>query len=168
MTKLFTIGYEGTDLPEFLATLKRARASVLLDVRELPISRRKGFSKTVLQRALAEVGIAYRHEKRLGSPKAVRYELRENWDYKRFFLKFSQHLRRQDDLLGLLAEELKGNVVLMCYERDHTTCHRRAVVDDLAHRMDLEPIHLTVGAENECREARKTPHPHLGKSLSAA
>ena len=44
MKKLFTIGYEGTDFPDFLETLKEVKADVLLDVREIPISRRKGFS----------------------------------------------------------------------------------------------------------------------------
>ena len=71
MDKLFTIGYEGADLKEFLTVLKNAGTDVLLDVRELPMSRRKGFSKNALKAALAEVGIDYRHEKRLGSPKDV-------------------------------------------------------------------------------------------------
>ncbi|MHB8473742.1 MAG: hypothetical protein ACYDC8_13035 [Gammaproteobacteria bacterium] len=43
MKKLFTIGYEGTALDDFMRTLKAAKIDGLLDVRELPMSRRKGF-----------------------------------------------------------------------------------------------------------------------------
>ena len=168
MNKLFTIGYEGADLADFLATLKRAKTNVLLDVRELPMSRRKGFSKTALKEALAEVGIDYRHEKHLGSPKAVRHQLREDWNYKRFFRDYDKHLSQQMDLLEQLTQEVKGNVALMCYEKDHTTCHRDSVVNELANMLDIEPIHLGVEKKHERREARKTAYSHLGKGLSPA
>lgn len=168
MNKLYTIGYEDADLADFLATLKRAKMNVLLDVRELPISRRKGFSKTALKEALAEVGIDYRHEKQLGSPKAVRHQLREDWNYPRFFREYDKHLSQQRDLLERLAQEIKGNVALMCYEKDHTTCHRDSVVNELANMLDIEPIHLGVEKRHERREARKTAHSDTGKSLSPA
>ncbi len=166
MKKLYTIGYEGADLADFLATLKRAKTNVLLDIRELPISRRKGFSKTALKEALADIGIAYRHEKKLGSPKAVRHQLREDWDYTRFFRNYDQHLSRQMDLLEQLTQEIQGNVALMCYEKDHTTCHRASVVNELARMLDLEPVHLGVEKKGERREAPKTTYSHSGKSLS--
>jgi uncharacterized protein (DUF488 family) len=53
MTALFTIGYEGAALDDFLATLKAARVSTLLDIREAPVSRRPGFSKRELAAAPA-------------------------------------------------------------------------------------------------------------------
>ncbi len=144
MQQLYTIGYEGADLDDFIAVLKKAGTDVLLDVRELPMSRRKGFSKNALKAALAEAGIDYRHEKQLGSPKDVRHRLREDWDYKRFFRDFNKHLKKQTGLLDLLSEELTGSVALMCYEKDHTTCHRETVVNRLADKFDLEPVHLSV------------------------
>ena len=168
MNRLYTIGYEGADLADFLATLKRAKTNMLLDIRELPISRRKGFSKTALKEALAEVGIDYRHEKLLGSPKAVRHQLREDWNYKRFFRDYGKHLSRQTALLERLTQEVKGNVALMCYEKDHTTCHRDSVVNELANLLDIDPVHLIVEKEHERREARKTAYPNLGKGLSPA
>ena len=45
MKGLFTIGYEGVSLDDFLATLENTAIDVLLDIREFPVSRRKGFSK---------------------------------------------------------------------------------------------------------------------------
>ena len=119
MKKLFTIGYEGAALDDFVQALKTAKIDVLLDVRELPISRRKGFSKTALGSALTDAGIRYRHEKQLGSPKTIRHRLREDGNYPRFFREFDRHLVEQSALLDTLAEELRGNVALMCYEKDH-------------------------------------------------
>ena len=95
MKKLFTIGYEGAALGDFVRALKAAEINVLLDVRELPISRRKGFSKTVLGDALTKAGIVYRHEKQLGSPRTIRHRLREDGNYSRFSREFNRHLIEQ-------------------------------------------------------------------------
>src|SRR3569623_1853956 len=99
MRKLFTIGYEGVTLDAFIRTLKKAKIALLLDVRELPASRRKGFSKTAHRTALAAAGIAYREEKCLGRPKAVLHRLREDRDYDRLFVDFYRLLSRQWALL---------------------------------------------------------------------
>jgi len=55
--KLFTIGYEGRSVAEFIDQLESAGVERVVDVRDLPLSRRAGFSKTPLQRALSDVGI---------------------------------------------------------------------------------------------------------------
>ena len=41
--RIFTIGYEGTTVPEFIAALKGAGVERVIDVRALPLSRRPGF-----------------------------------------------------------------------------------------------------------------------------
>ena len=167
MKGLFTIGYEGVSLDEFLTTLEDSEIDILLDIRELPISRRKGFSKSTLSEALIECDIDYRHERQLGSPKKIRHKLREDGNYKSFFRAFEKHLKRQTGLLGELTEELNGNVALMCYEKDHTLCHRFSVVNTLADMLGLTPIHLEV-KHDETRKARQTAHPDLSQSLSPA
>jgi len=167
MKQLFTIGYEGVMLEDFLVTLDKANIDVLLDVRELPMSRRKGFSKTALTEALAECDIDYRHEKQLGSPKTIRHKLREDSNYKAFFRAFNRHLQKQNGILLELIEELSGNVALMCYEKDHTLCHRVSVVDALSEILGLTPTHLEV-KHNEPRKARQKTYPDLSQSLSSA
>jgi uncharacterized protein (DUF488 family) len=144
MKRLYTIGYEGAALEDFLITLNQAKIDTLLDVRELPMSRRKGFSKTALTKALAQHDIHYRHEKQLGSPKTIRHKLREDGDYKAFFRAFNRHLQKQKQILLELTEELSGNVVLMCFEKDHRFCHRSSVVDALSEMLGLTPVHLEV------------------------
>ena len=43
MTTLYTIGYEGTDIDRFVATLKAVGVRLLVDVRVFTLSRKKGF-----------------------------------------------------------------------------------------------------------------------------
>lgn len=67
---LLTIGYETHREPASpVVALLAADVERLVDVRELPLSRRRGFSKTALAGALADAGIHYEHERALGNPK---------------------------------------------------------------------------------------------------
>ena len=64
----FTVGYEGRTLDEFVQLLLAARVERVVDVRALPLSRRRGFSKTPLKCALAAQGIEYVHVRAAGNP----------------------------------------------------------------------------------------------------
>ena len=44
-----TIGYEGLSLEEFFGLLREGRVERIVDVRQMPLSRKKGFSKNVLR-----------------------------------------------------------------------------------------------------------------------
>jgi uncharacterized protein (DUF488 family) len=144
LTHLSTIGYEGASVAEFIAALKAAGTTLLLDVRELPISRKPGFAKAALRDALAEAGIEYRHERALGSPKDVRHRLRADGDVARYWRDFNAHLATQQGLLDELAATLSGSVALLCYERDPAQCHRSAVAAELARRTALAVTDLAV------------------------
>lgn len=144
MDAIVTIGYEQASLDAFISTLQRAGVTTLLDVRELPVSRRKGFSKRSLSDALAAAGIAYRHERALGSPRDIRHQLHADGDYADFFRQFSTYLREQQPLLKELATELAGTVALMCFERDPATCHRSVVAKELEALTRLKTKHLGV------------------------
>lgn len=164
---LTTIGYEGVSLSAFLATLKAAEITLLLDVRELAMSRRKGFAKTALSQALSAAGIGYQHERALGAPKRVRHQLREDGDLRRYFVAFRKYLATQEAFLDQLATTLGGRVALMCFERNPAKCHRSVVVEALARRVNLDFRHLTVSAD----DAKQTPthsrtHPRQGVSAT--
>jgi uncharacterized protein (DUF488 family) len=47
-----TIGYEGSTIDDFVVALLHVSIDVLIDVRDLPLSRKKGFSKNQLAGAL--------------------------------------------------------------------------------------------------------------------
>ena len=89
----FTLGYEGLTLEAFITRLQVAQVKTAVDVRELPLSRKKGFSKSAFCAALATNGIAYLHAPALGCPKPIRnqYKADGNWQtYTREFLKYIQ------------------------------------------------------------------------------
>jgi uncharacterized protein (DUF488 family) len=143
--RLFTIGYEGRTLESFAERLKDEQVCVVIDVRELPLSRKKGFSKTALAESLGEEGIEYRSLRALGAPRAVRHRLHEDGDYTAFFAAYSEHMRRQagaiEELSSLLSEVA---ICLMCYEADPRQCHRSAIASELEHQhgLELEVKHL--------------------------
>lgn len=164
MDRLMTIGYEKTSLDDFVAALKAGGVTTLLDVREIPISRRKGFSKRALSEAVNVAGIAYRHERDLGSPKPIRDRLYADGDYSKFFASFATYLKSQQPLLRTLAGELGGGVALMCYERDPTTCHRSVVARHLEHLTGLTTKHIEVASGGDSKRTRADS----GQSVSAA
>ncbi len=69
---IYTIGYEGVTMDAFIATLRDAGVARVIDVRALPLSRRPGFSKSILAASLRDAGIDYVHLKALGTPKRGR------------------------------------------------------------------------------------------------
>lgn len=130
MTSLYTIGYEGLLLPEFITILKNNGIHTLVDVRELPLSRKPGFSKTKLSQALNQAGIQYESIRALGSPRNVRHEFKTTKNWLRFFEQYSEHLQSQTNVLEALVEQAYGETLcLMCFERDNTVCHRSIVAD---------------------------------------
>ncbi len=69
---LATIGYEGRTVRDLLAVLKQAKVERVVDVRQLPLSRKPGFSKSALATFLASHGIEYVGFPKLGTPPAIR------------------------------------------------------------------------------------------------
>jgi uncharacterized protein (DUF488 family) len=140
--RLATIGYEGATLEAFVHTLREAGTKLVLDVRELPSSRRKGFSKTALSKALEAEGIGYRHERALGTPREMRHRYREHGDRERYFAQFRKYLATHEALLDQIAAGLTGSEALMCYERNPAECHRSIVAEALAARSGAAIAHL--------------------------
>jgi uncharacterized protein (DUF488 family) len=157
-TILATIGYEGADVDDFVATLRTAGIRRLIDVRELAISRRRGFAKRALSDALTDAGIEYVHLRGLGDPKEGREAARAG-DYTRFKKVFGGHLKTetaQADLRTAMRLVADGAACLMCFERDHTGCHRTIVAQALSDNMPLTIRHLGVrsGLANSRSQAK--------------
>jgi len=124
--KLFTIGYEGATMDEFLAALREAGVKRVIDVRALPLSRRPGFSKTPLKNALAEAGIDYVHLRALGTPAEGRTAARAGKQDKLEQI-YEAQLALPEAIVA--AEEMKELAderpsALLCFERDPGGCHR--------------------------------------------
>lgn len=149
--EIFTIGYEGAVIDDFVARLRDAGIRVIIDVRELPLSHKRGFSKSALAGALSAEGIGYIHMSRLGCPKAVRNAYKASGDLSGFRRAFHKHLAGERDALDqALAEVLRGGVCLLCFEADYAKCHRSMVADALIKLKggELEVVNLA-GASSE-------------------
>ncbi|WP_245717743.1 DUF488 domain-containing protein [Nocardia jejuensis] len=144
MNPLFSIGYEGRDVDELIAMLLRARVATVADVRLTPISRKPGLSKTKLALALDEAGIRYVHLRELGNPRDNRAPFREGTPDGRN--RFAEILNRTEALEAMRAvRELidDGPVALLCFERDHSTCHRHMIAESIhTGAAGLDVIHL--------------------------
>ena len=124
--KIFTIGYEGTTMAEFIATLKAAGVEQIIDVRAIPLSRRPGFSKNVLAASLKEAGISYVGLKALGTPKLGR-DAAKKGDVATLETVYEGQLglpeaQMQAAQMRELAAEKPS--ALLCFERDPSHCHR--------------------------------------------
>lgn len=132
---LWTIGYE-RDTPESLArALKERGVQQVVDVRELPLSRRKGFSKTPLSEHLASHGLSYIHQRELGAPKEVRKPFLENRDFSAFREGYLAHLEGQEEGLDRLVQEAsRKRTAILCVEQVHSMCHRQFIAAALSER----------------------------------
>ncbi|MFM7335040.1 MAG: DUF488 family protein [Tabrizicola sp.] len=125
---LFTFGYEGLTIEAFIERLIQARVDLISDVRELPLSRKKGFSKTAFREALAAADIAYEHRPALGCPKPVRDRYKSDGDWQVYTRGFLAHLGTQRAEIANLAKTAqKQTVCLVCFEADFGSCHRTYV-----------------------------------------
>jgi uncharacterized protein (DUF488 family) len=140
--RIFTIGYEGTTVGEFLAALQKAGVERVIDVRALPLSRRPGFSKTALRGALKEAGIEYVHLKALGTPADGRTAARagRHADMARIYagqLELPEAMMQSAQMLELAREKPSA---LLCMEREPAHCHRTLLLNAVAGAAEI--VHL--------------------------
>jgi uncharacterized protein (DUF488 family) len=127
---VFTIGYEGLDINAFMSLLAEHGIDTVVDIRELPLSRKPGFSKKALASVLNLSGLEYVHMVDLGCPKPVRHRYREDGNWKRYTDDFLKHLKTQEASIAELSELVSSsNCALLCYEADFNFCHRSMVAN---------------------------------------
>jgi len=162
---LATIGYERASVEEFVGTLKAARVSLVADVRDRAQSRRNGFSKTSLSQRLQTEGIHYIHLRELGDPKEGRIAARsgEMAKFKRIYsrvIRTPEAKRALDKIVELMDTY---NVCLMCYERNHTDCHRTIISYCITEMTEIDVVHLWVREiDSVGQPGRRMLHPREG------
>jgi len=129
---IYTIGYEGRSQDDFADELRSNGITRLIDVREIARSRKPGFSSRGMSDRLTAEGVEYLHFQSLGSPKALREELKSTGDFSRFSGAYRKHLGMKAESI----EELRRNAsemptAIMCFERDPAECHRSIIASEL-------------------------------------
>ena len=131
--RLFTIGYEGRRIEEFIGVLMENRVDTLIDIRAVPHSRNRDYTKRNLESALRDRDIGYILKKELGSDKGIRNKVKSDGDYDYFFKEYEESLKDKTDIIAEIAVVAKEKrVCLLCYEADYNKCHRRSVAGAVA------------------------------------
>lgn len=141
--RIFTIGYEGVAMGEFLSALQEAGVERVIDVRAVPNSRRPGFSKTPLRNALAEVGVDYVHLRALGTPAAGREAARagRKSELERIYagqLETPEAMAEGAMMIKLASEKPSA---LLCFERDPACCHRTLLWQSLTPEAEIVDLY---------------------------
>ena len=143
---LLTTGYAGHDLDSFLLTLKRHHVQVVIDVRQNPISRKKGFSRSGLHEFLKSNDVEYIHECELGVPIELRKQLKSGEkDIKSYLNCFRKHLTSHTETLDRLYDlASKKRCCLICVEQLPEECHRSVVAEAIKSRNGhkVKVVHL--------------------------
>lgn len=140
-TVLFTIGYEGISLEEYLNRLLKNDVKILIDVRKNPLSMKFGFSKTRLKRYCESLGVQYIHFPEVGIQSEQRQELNSQADYDKLFAAYrknnlSKTTSSQIRILNLLKEYKR--VALTCFEADICQCHRKPLAESIGNLPEFE------------------------------
>jgi uncharacterized protein (DUF488 family) len=135
---IYTAGYEGKTVDEFLNLLMESGISQLIDVRFNPISRRYGFHKSTLARLCNFLGIDYQHLPELGIPSSDRDDLNSSAKYTSLFNDYRSSLPSREDALLNITSLLKSKPgVLVCMEADPKFCHRNVLAQHLTTLIDM-------------------------------
>jgi uncharacterized protein (DUF488 family) len=144
---LYTIGYEGISLEEYLNKLIAKDVKVLADVRNNPMSMKYGFTKSQLLNACNSVGIQYVHFPEVGIVSEQRQELTCQTDYDKLFEIYRKEtlchtISSQERILKLLKS--KHRIALTCFEANICQCHRKHLAEAIIRLPDwkYELIHL--------------------------
>ena len=126
-TILYTIGYEGISLEQYLNKLIVNNVKVLCDVRKNSLSMKYGFSKSQLQNACESLKIKYVHIPDLGIDSDKRQSLNSQNDYDRLFKQYEKTtLVENKTAIATVLKLLKQNerIALTCFEAHQCQCHR--------------------------------------------
>ena len=142
--RLLGFGYEGHTVASLIAQLHQAGVTRLVDVRQQAASRKPGFAKSALQRALTAAGIAYEHQPELGNPRDNRpgfgagpLELDAARATYAAWLTRPAALAALDALIQAALAEV---VAVLCLEADPQRCHRLVLLRTAAMRAGIEPM----------------------------
>lgn len=140
---IYTIGYEGINIKDFVKVLKENKIDVLLDVRESTKSLQKPqFSEEFLDQTLHSEKIKYITRKDLGAPYLIRESfIKGGLPYDCFEYWYTWHItKREENKLPQLIEMIKsqGKTALMCYEKDVNSCHRNILANLIMNTKSFE------------------------------
>lgn len=126
---IYTIGYSGINIKDFILILKYYRISCLVDTRSVPYSKYfMDFDKNILESTLKNNNIKYEnYDKEFGAR-----QNNINFYSKDGYLDFSKFVKSSIFISGIdkikKEMDLGYTFILMCSEKDPIDCHRSIMV----------------------------------------
>ena len=141
---VFTLGYEGINLETYLNRLISKHVFAMCDVRRNAMSRKFGFSASILSSVLPKLNIEYNHFPALGIESEKRRNLDTKGDYKVLFQNYCEKMMDKQEELESLKRviESQRRVVLTCFEENPEYCHRHCISDFLESEYHYQVEHL--------------------------
>ncbi|MCF7793204.1 MAG: DUF488 domain-containing protein [Candidatus Cloacimonetes bacterium] len=142
--QLFTIGYEGKNIDQYLDDLIRNNITVLCDVRRNPKSMKYGFSKKQIQRYCNNLSIKYVHLPELGIESSQRKNLSDKESYRKLFDLYKIRLNSKAEEIKHIYDLLEENkrIALTCFESDPLSCHRHIIANKINKEFNIPINHI--------------------------
>jgi len=146
---VYSIGYSGFSINDFIDTLHTNNISLVIDVRSTPYSQYfPDYNKDSLEQVLKHSGIYYRnYALEFGARQEEReyYTLEGYLDFE-LFAKSSPFLSGFDKLVKSMQQDY--TFALVCAEKDPFNCHRTILVARAFHKAGYKIVHLL---PNDCK-----------------
>ncbi len=146
MPILFTIGYDGRPLSEFMGALREASVDAIIDIRIRPSYEGAGWAEQDDLAYLLREGfrIRYEHHPELAPTEELLDRIHEDHDWPAYVADFTKLLAERPTLQ--VGQEILARYrapCLLCFEHDADQCHRRLVAEHwAAHLPGLTVVHL--------------------------
>jgi ParB family chromosome partitioning protein len=138
---IYTIGYEGRDIDEFIELLRKYEIKVVIDIRHQTEFVKPAFSEEPLERQLAYHGIKYIKLESLGIPKIIREPyIKGDLSYECFKQWYMWRIKELRNEWEKVLKEVRkvGPIAFLCVERyprpnkeQKHYCHRHVFADFL-------------------------------------
>lgn len=146
---VFSIGYSGFSVNDFINALKSNKISLVIDVRSMPYSQYfSDYNKDNIEQSLKSSGIYYRnYAEEFGARQEERkyYTSQGYLDFE-LFAKSPSFLSGFDKLVKSMEQDY--SFALMCAEKDPINCHRTILVARAFHEAGYKVVHLL---PNKCK-----------------
>ncbi|MDR3293626.1 MAG: DUF488 domain-containing protein [Clostridiales bacterium] len=159
--QIYTIGYSGFKIDDFVSVLKGFGIAILIDVRSMPYSMYfKSYNEKVLSATLSLSGIKYKNFKIEFGARQENEELYTDGylDFEKFAT--SEQFQRGIREVGVVVQNGK-NLCLMCAEKDPLSCHRAVLCGKELYDGGFEVLHILSEKEGVALEK----HEELEKRL---
>lgn len=153
MKDIYTIGYSCFKIEDFINILKKYRITCVVDVRSNPNSKFfEDYNQINLEKVLKANGIIYRSYK---NEFGARQE--DERYHKDGYLNFKEYAKSKQFLEGVQKIKAGMNLnyvfVLMCAEKDPSTCHRNIMVAREFHELGYNVKNILADGSYELQES---------------